>query len=181
MIGMRKALKEDIAGRDLDELLAILPPETQWLVTERFLTTQWYDATSTDEFTRLVGEWLGYDAEEFALRLGRSVVRGNTGLIVNSMLSVFASPQRIAKYLPPYWHKLYDSGAVVGDYDAPSGLLSIRITDWKSHSALACLNPLGSIAEFARRIKTPELRSYERTRCVADGDAMCEYELRFGT
>ncbi|MEM7157090.1 MAG: hypothetical protein AAF799_29830 [Myxococcota bacterium] len=181
LIGGRKTYKEEAAGRDLAAFVDQLPEALRWFFEERFLPTSWYDASCLETIQLEFARWLDEDPGRVARRLGGKTAYENAGSVGRILMSLFGSPQRVAKYLPDYWGRLYDSGVVEADYDRTTGLLSITIREWESHSPLMCLNPLGSIEEMSRRFREPRFIDGRRVACVATGASACRYELRYAS
>ncbi|MCB9586004.1 MAG: hypothetical protein H6718_11440 [Polyangiaceae bacterium] len=180
MMAGRKSMKSDLGAAGMAAVLEKASPEVRHTLTRRFLATDWYAQDTTDDVIRLVAAQLGMGAEEYALQLGRNSAYESAGRLGRTLVGLFGSPQRLARYVPEYWSTLYDSGRVTAGYDESTKLLTLMIRDWKGHSALRCYNPFGSMVELSSRFKEPALVEYKRVSCVSRGDAQCVYQYRYG-
>lgn len=178
-ISVRAAIKTALGGRSVDSVIDALPPEARWMLTERFLATQWYPLKGAGAMVDGVARALGRDPVDFAQQLGRDVAFETAGRAGRTLLNLFGTPQRLARYLDPMWDQLYDSGRVEAEYDEATSVLSVRRTRWQAHDPLLCVTMLGSMETLARHMERPRLLSAARTACLADGGTRCQFELRF--
>ena len=179
MMAGRKSMKHDLGTAGMAAVLAKASPEVRHALTRRFLATDWYSQEATDDVIRLVAAQLGMDPKEYALQLGRNSAYESAGRLGRTLLGLFGSPQRLARYVPEYWSTLYDSGRVTAGYDASTKLLTLTVRDWKGHSALRCFNPFGSMVELSQRFKEPALVDYKQVSCVSRGDTQCVYQYQY--
>ena len=178
-MAVRRSLKTALGSRPIEPVIEALPPEARWFLTDRFIATQWYPLKGADAMLESVARLLGRDPLELARQIGRDAAFQSAGRVGETMLSLFGTPQRLARYLGPMWDQLYDGGQIQAEYDEASALLTIRRTRWIGHDPLVCITLLGSTEALAGAMGKPRLSSAARTSCVADGASRCQFELRF--
>src|SRR5262249_12641048 len=126
-----------------------------------------------------VARALGRPPLDFARQLGRDVAFDTAGRAGRTLLNLFGTPQRLARYLGAMWDQLYDGGRIQADYDEQRFVLTVRRTGWPAHDPLLCITLLGSLETLCGHMGSPRLISAARIACVADGAPGCRFELRF--
>lgn len=178
-IATRVTMKADLTPAQRRVVVARIPVEMRYLFEERMVHTQWYPLAGTDEVVREVALQLGEDPEQYSLRLGRGLIGENLGVAARSFLALFASPNRIASYLPKTWRQLYDGGELTTSWDAAAGILVVERRNWPGHSPLHCFPLVGALTEFSRSMKGWCLVNHRRTHCLGHGAAMDRFELHY--
>lgn len=178
-MAVRKSVKVACGNRALGPIVASLPPDVRWFLTERYIATQWYPLRGADEMLEGIAEAISEAPAELARRIGRDVAHETAGRVGRTLVSIFGTPERMAKYLGPMWTQIYDGGHIDADYDAAQQLLTVRRSTWPAHRPLVCVTLLGSLEGLARQMGRPRLLSAARTSCISEGGARCQFELRF--
>jgi hypothetical protein len=178
-MSVRRSIKAALGARPIEPVIEAMPAEVRWFLAERFIATQWYPLKGADVMLETVARVLGRDPVDFARQIGRDAAVLSTGRVGETIISLFGTPQRLARYLGPMWEQLYDGGLILADYEEATGLLTIRRSRWVAHAPLVCITLLGSTEAVAGQMGKPRLLSAARTSCVGDGAARCQFELRF--
>lgn len=178
-MAVRRSIKTALGSRPLEPVIEAVPSEARWFLTERFIATQWYPLKGADAMLGSVARLLGRDPVEFARQVGRDAAIQSAGRVGETMLSLFGTPQRLARYLGAMWEQLYDGGQIQADYDEAAAVITIRRNRWLAHDPLVCITLLGSTEALAGAMGKPRLLSAARTSCVGDGAPRCQFELQF--
>lgn len=178
-MSVRRAIKTALGDRSIESVIDALPADARWMLTERFIATQWYPLRSAGVMMEGVARAIGRAPLDVAQQLGRDVAVGTAGRAGRTLLNLFGTPQRLARYLGPMWDQLYDSGRIQADYDEATGVLTVRRMSWLGHDPLLCITLLGSIETLSLHMGRPRLLSAARTTCVSEGAPGCQFELRF--
>ncbi len=181
-MAVRKSVKDMIAakGLDRDRVIESLPSDVRWFLTERYVATQWYSLAGADELLETLAVQLGEDARDLARAVGRDVAFNTAGRVGRTVIGLFGSPERVARYLDSMWAQLYDGGRIQADYDEKREVLSVRRGSWAGHAPLVCVTLLGSLESIAQHMRGVHLLRAERTACISGDDVgRCHFELRF--
>ncbi len=179
-MAVRKTLKVELHGHDQGPFLAGLTEPAQRLLDERFLATTWYPLAGAAELLEGAARTLGQPIDEVAQRVGRRVAFEQAGNLGRTLLSLFGTPERLARYFGSIWAQTYDSGTIDASYDPSAQRVRVRIASWGGHHPTLCMTVLGTLEALGEGMKTPPLRSAMRVRCVAHRAPYCEHQLVFG-
>lgn len=178
-IGTMKAIKQATDPATRRAVTAALSADARRLMELRYSAVGWYSLEGVPELFGAFAAATGQEPEEFALYVGKFIVRERPGPVGRGILRRFGSPARIASYMDMMFGLLYDSGNVAGSYDAAAGTLRIRVSRWDGHHPLTCTTVTGSVEGIAAQFHHPTLVGAERTCCLSDGSAFCEHVYSF--
>lgn len=181
-VAVRKAFKELLVdeGRDRDAFIAALPEPVRPLLEARYVATNWYPLDEADHLMSASALELGVDEFELSRRIGGDVAYESAGRIGWTILSLFASPHRVARHLQTMWNQIYDSGEIECDYDAAAGTLVVERSDWHGHAPHTCMTLLGSLERLGQNMRGYRLVEARRVCCVSEEDAeTCRFEFQF--
>jgi hypothetical protein len=178
-MAVRKTVKLELRGHDRDAVAATLPAPARRLLEERFIATIWYPLEGASELIEGVAHALGEPIDEVARRVGRRVTYENAGSLGRTLISLFGTPERLARYFGPIWAQTYDSGVVDASFDAATRRLRVRVARWDGHHPTICMTVLGTLEALGEGMRSPALRSATRLRCVTHGAPSCEHQLVF--
>ncbi|AKF07139.1 hypothetical protein DB32_004288 [Sandaracinus amylolyticus] len=176
---VRKALKRDLSPAQHARLLEEGSPDVARILRERFVATQWYPVAGIEELISRPAQMLGRDPLDYARSLGGSVVSEAAGTVGRTVMSLFATPQRVAKHFDSIWQQAYDSGHVEGAYDEARGVLVVERSDWAGHGPLLCMTLLGTILAISDGMNGHRVAAATRTACISEGAPRCRFELRY--
>ncbi|UJR80281.1 Hypothetical protein I5071_23250 [Sandaracinus amylolyticus] len=178
-MAVRKALKRELSPAQHARLIDDAPPEVRRLLTERFVATQWYSVAGTEELIARPARMLGRDPVDYARDIGGSVLLEAAGPVGGTVMSLFATPTRLARHMGSMWQQVYDSGHVDGSFDETRRVLAIERSDWAGHGPLLCMTLLGTLIAISEGMKGERLVGSTRVSCISEGARRCRFELRF--
>jgi hypothetical protein len=178
-MSVRRSIKTALGDRSVESVIDAVPADARWMLTERFIATEWYPLRSAGVMIASVAQSIGRPPLELAQQLGRDVAFETAGRAGRTLLNLFGTPQRLARYLGSMWDQLYDSGRIQADHDEATGVLTVRRTSWLGHDPLLCVTLVGSLETLCAHMGSPRLISAARTACVSEGASRCQFELRF--
>lgn len=164
-------------GIEREAFVASLPPDIRWFLTERYLATKWYPLPGAGQMMEALAEQIGQPPLDVSRRVGHDVAYATAGRVGRSIVGLFGTPKRVARYLGAMWGQLYDGGQIEGEYR--DQVLRVRRSAWPAHHPLLCMTLLGSLECIAEHMHGVRPVAAQRSSCVGDGSSTCCFELRF--
>jgi serine/threonine protein kinase len=163
-----------VVGRASPELRAILRPGDP---AAGIMASGWYD-------TERVGELLDglesvaapTDPGEFCSRVGEALARDNVHGVYRALFRLIASPTLIEANAQRVWQTYVDEGTLTVRLSGQRGF-EARVRGWSKHHPTVCRTIPPAIEHVLRAVGYKGV-SVARTRCVARGDGVCEFETR---
>jgi hypothetical protein len=139
------------------------------------IASGWYD-------TALVGELLegmevvgaGDDIEAYLGSLTAAIAKDNVNGIYKSLFRLIATPSLLEANAQRIWRTYCDEGTMTAKAVGP-GQLTCDIRGWSSHHPVVC-RVVGFLTQNILRSLGYTAIIIERTACVADGGASCNFE-----
>ena len=162
----------DLASPDLRALFRPGDPASG------IMASGWYD-------TPLVGELLDAlervaaptDPSDFCSRVGEALARDNVHGVYRALFRLIASPALIEANAQRVWQTYVDEGTLTVRLAGQQGF-EARIRGWSRHHPTVCRTMQPTIEHVLRAVGYKAV-SVARTRCIARGDGVCEFEVRF--
>jgi hypothetical protein len=109
--------------------------------------------------------------------VGEALARDNVHGVYRALFRLIASPALIEANAQRVWQTYVDEGTVTVRLAGPQGF-EARIRGWSRHHPTVCRTMQPTIEHVLRAVGYKSV-SVARTRCVARGDGVCEFEVRF--
>jgi predicted hydrocarbon binding protein len=142
------------------------------------MASGWYE-------TPLVGELLEvlervacpFDPTEFRARIGEAIARDNVNGVYRALFRLIASPQLLEANSQRVWQTYVDEGTLTVRVKGPE-LFEARIRGWSRHHPSVCRTLRPTIEHVLRAVGYRQ-PAVTRTHCVAQGDGLCAFEVRW--
>jgi predicted hydrocarbon binding protein len=142
------------------------------------MASGWYE-------TPLVGELLDvleriacpFDPMEFRGRIGEAIARDNVNGVYRALFRLIAAPELLEANSQRVWQTYVDEGTLTVRVRAPD-LFEARIRGWSRHHPSVCRTLRPTIEHVLRAVGYRQ-PAVSRTHCVAQGDGLCAFEVRW--
>jgi predicted hydrocarbon binding protein len=158
-------------------LLEALSPEVRAMVSGDVLFSSWYPLRAAIEGFVAVDRLFGKGDLDLCREIGRYTARAALKSGVQQSFAREFDPEFAIKMGPVIWPQYYDSGRVEVESISPTTAIT-RIVDFAEPNRAICVSVQGWTEEATRIWGGVQVKLRE-TRCVAQGDPLCEFILKW--
>ena len=172
---LQKFIEGDLTPQQLQSLYSTLAPEEAQRFREQILPTETVPVALLNRVTEAAARAKGEALDPFARRAGREAA----GEAVRGIYRFFAlvlTPAALLSKASQMWSSIYNRGKlVVAEQTEKSA--RIELLDFPSEVS-GCARLSGWIEKMAELTGAKDI-TINKTKCVARGDANCEWQLRW--
>jgi hypothetical protein len=141
------------------------------------MASAWYDTLRVGELLDTLERVAApTEPSEFCSRVGEALARDNVNGVYRALFRLIASPALIEANAQRIWQTYVDEGTLTVRLSGQRAF-EAKIRGWSRHHPTVCRTVLPAIEHVLREVGYRGV-SVARTRCVARGDGLCEFEAR---
>jgi len=144
------------------------------------MASAWYETPLLGELLELFERVAApVDPSAFSSRLAEAVARDNVAGVYRALFRLIATPPLLEANAHRVWQTYVDEGTLGVRLREPN-VLDARIRGWSRHHPAVCRTIRPGIEHVLRAIgyKAPAVT---RTACVALGDGVCSFEVKWSS
>jgi uncharacterized protein (TIGR02265 family) len=176
ILSRKEFVKEHFGEEAWDQILGQLPQEHRQMITETFLSTQWYPFEIGDHIDKAIVQVLGKGDNLVFEQLGAKSAQKSLSKEHRSFLAA-GDPQSFMKKTGTIYKFYYDTG--YREYKATGPNSGVVTTyDAETYSLPDCLTVIGWYKEALKMCGAKKVEMAEE-ECRASGGSCCRYRVEW--